>query len=190
MSFPRRLLSFALIVLAMATVARAQQQEEKLMDRLKRGPNSNLSYDTNQSAFGSRSASNSTTNKVAKTGDFSTRSFLAREFISKPYAGTEKRSWFANLFFPAKSANTSGKYEIPNAAQPYGTKEAPTKDARDSGKTAATNAFASTDLQYLKRNRFDASIKPAPSQEKTVGYTGDLRPMSIDDVRELLNKNK
>jgi hypothetical protein len=187
MSIPRCLLSFALILLALGSVARAQQQEEKLMDRLKRGPNSNLTYDTTQSSFGSRSA---TTGKVVKTGDFSTRSFLSREFISKPYAGTEKRSWFANLFFPAKSANTSGKYEIPNASQPYGTKDAPTKEARDAGKLAATSTFAATDLQYLKRNRFDTSIKAAPSQDKTVGYTGDLRPMSIDDVRELLNKNK
>jgi hypothetical protein len=187
MSIPMRLLSFALILLAFGTIAHAQQQEEKLMDRLKRGPNSNLTYDTNQSAFGSRSAG---TSKVAKTGDFSTRSFLSREFISKPYGGTEKRSWFASLFFPAKSANTSGKYEIPNAGQPYGVKDAATKEARDAGKVAGTSAFAATDLQYLKRNRFDASIKAAPPQDKTVGYTGDLRPMTIDDVRELLNKNK
>lgn len=185
--FTRSLLTFALLFLALGTMALAQQQEEKLIDRLKRGPNSNITYDTSQSAFGNHSAPSG---KAVKTSDFNTRSFMAREFISKPYAGTEKRSWFASLFFPAKSASTSGKYEIPNATQPYGTRDAPTKEARDAGKVSATNAFAATDLQYLKRNRFDTSIKAAPSQDKTVGYTGDLRPMSIDDVRELLNKNK
>lgn len=185
--FTRSLLTFALLFLALGTVALAQQQEEKLIDRLKRGPNSNLTYDTNQSTFGNHSAPSS---KVVKTTDFNTRSFMAREFISKPYAGSEKHSWFASLFFPAKSASTSGKYEIPNASRAYGTKDVPTKEARDAGKVSATTAFAATDLQYLKRNRFDASIKTAPSQDKTVGYTGDLRPMSIDDVRELLNKNK
>jgi hypothetical protein len=203
MLIPRKLLSFALILLALGSLAHAQQQEQSFMDRLKRkpvttdgsdlqgrlsrGPNSNLTYDTSQSAFGSRSVS---TSKIAKTGDFNTRSFVSHEFISKPYGGTEKRSWFASLLFPAKSASTSGKYEIPNAGQQYGTKDAPTKEARDAGKVAGTNAFAATDLQYLKRNRFDASIKAAPPQDKVLGYTGDLRPMTINDVRELLNKNK
>jgi hypothetical protein len=203
MLIPRKLLSFALTLLAMGSIAHAQQQEQSFMDRLKRkpvmadgtdlksrlsrSPNSNLTYDTNQSAFGSRSIS---TSKVAKTGEFNTRTFLSREYISKPYGGSEKRSWFASLLFPAKSANTSGKYEIPNAGTQYGTKESPTREARDAGKVAGTNAFAQTDLPYLKRNRFDTSIKAAPPQNKTLGYTGDLRPMTIDDVRELLNKNK
>lgn len=157
------------------------------MDRLKRGPNSNITYDTNQSSFGARSAGPT---KVVKSGEFNTRTFLSKEYISKPYAGTEKRSWFASLFFPAKNASTSGKYEIPNATQPYGTKDAPTREARDAAKVAGTNAFVQSDLQYLRRNRFDTSIKAAPSQGAPVGYTGDLRPMTIDDVRDLLNKNK
>src|SRR4051794_35604766 len=104
MLIPRKLLSFALILLALGLQARAQQQEQSFMDRLKRkpvttegsdwkdrstrGPNSNLTYDTTQSAFGSRSAS---TAKVVKTGEFNTRSFMAREYISKPYGGSEKR---------------------------------------------------------------------------------------------------
>jgi hypothetical protein len=199
---PLKLLSFALMLLAMGSMAHAQQQEQSFMNRLKRkptvegtdlkarierGPNSNLTYDTNQSAFGSHSIS---TTKVAKTGEFNTRTVLSREFISKPYGGTEKRSRFANLLFPAKSASTTGKYEIPNAGTQYGTKDAPTREARDAGKVAGTNAFAQTDLPYLKRNRFDTSIKAAPPQDKTFGYSGDLRPMTIDDVRELLNKNK
>lgn len=188
MSFRSLLLTLALLF-AGFEVAHAQQQEEKLVDRLKRGPNSNLTYNTNQSAFGTHAAGPSTT-KVVKSGEFNTRTFLSREFISKPYGGTEKRSWFANLFFPAKNANTSGKYEIPNAGQAYNTKDAPTKEARDADKAAGSNAYAQTDLQYLKRNRFDTSIKAAPPQDKITGYTGDLRPMTIDDVRNLLNKNK
>src|SRR4051794_17589480 len=101
---PRKLLSFALTLLALASMAHAQQQEQSFMNRLKRkptvegtdlnarlerGPNSNLTFDTNQSAFGSRSIS---TTKVAKTGEFNTRTFLSKEYISKPYGGTEKRS--------------------------------------------------------------------------------------------------
>jgi hypothetical protein len=168
----------------------AQEQERKLMDRLTR-PNVNLAYDTTQSTFGRPAAFGKV--KGAKTKDFGgSKAFSSREYVAKAYGDREKRSWISSLFFSTKNANTKGKYEIPNAAEKYDAKTAPTKDAREAAKSMDTTAYAATDLQYLKRSRFDTSLKEAPPQggKTPLGYTGSLQPMTIDDVRELLNKNK
>ena len=189
-----RLLLAMVALLCLGAAAGAQEQDRKLEERLTR-PNMNMTYDTSQSSFGKPSAFQSK-GAVSSKEFGGTRSFLSREFLSKPYGGAEKKSWLGNLLsFSSKKADTQGKYEIPNAGTPYGTKAAPTREAYGAQKTAATSAYAQNDLHYLKRNRFDASPNKTVSNDpsnlnKPIGYTGDLRPMTIDDVRELLNKNK
>ena len=187
------LLLGTLVLLCLGALAGAQEQDRKLTDRLTR-PNMDLKYDTSQSSFG-RPSSYSASGKIMGHDFGGNHGFISHEFYSKPYGGTEKKSWLGNLFFSTKKANTSGQYEIPNAGQAYGTKESPTKEASGMGKTVSTTAFANNDLHYLKRNRFDVSPNKTVSNDpsnltKPVGYTGDMRPMTIDDVRDLLNKNK
>jgi len=119
-----------------------------------------------------------------------------------------KKSWFGNFKFGAKSAKLSPRSEIPNAntAAPLKAapmKTAPTKEAPDSTKTAAVRDLPDGDRPYLgpERKKLDRPIDPASvanwrdGQAKINGGAPveqfeTLKPLTVEDVREILNKNK
>jgi len=119
-----------------------------------------------------------------------------------------KKSWFGNFKFGAKSAKLSAKSEIPNAntAAPLKaapTKAAPTTEARESVKTAAVRDLPDGDRPYLgpERKKLDRPVDPASvanwrdGQAKINGGAPveqfeTLKPLTVEDVREILNKNK
>jgi hypothetical protein len=119
-----------------------------------------------------------------------------------------KKSWFGNFKFGSKSAQLSAKSEIPNANAAAPLKAAPmktatTKEAHDSGKTAAVRDLADRDRPYLgpERKKLERPLDPASVADWRDGQTvingggpiekfDSLKPLSVEDVRELLNKNK
>ncbi len=172
----------ALILLAAASGARAQQQEQKLIDRIMK-PNMGMTYDLRKSSFGT-SGSVSTKSANVKAFAFDQK-FSPKSFDTKEFSGA-KTSWLGNFKFATKAAST----------KTFATKEAPTKtmpvkDAREADKTMATQTYADQKT-YSRRgasqDRFDKN--GAAQQAGDVGWTGDMKAMTIDDVRTLLNKNK
>jgi hypothetical protein len=163
----------------------AQEQEKTLEQRLLGKPDLGKVFDSRQgSTFGSQSFATGT----ARVKNFYfTQKFAPKDYDTRAYGGT-KSSWLGNFKFSTREAGTTGQYEIPNAAKKADTKTVPVSDARENSKTMSTTAYAKRDRPYLgpEANRVHRTV-PANGQ---LGWSGDLRPMTIDDVRELLNKNK
>jgi hypothetical protein len=173
-------------LLALVTLASAQKQEKTLEERLLGKPDVTKAFDVRQGStyFGGQAFR--TTD--ARVIDF----FFTQRMAPKGYATTEfkgsKGTWFGDFHFSTKEASAKGKYEIPNAAKKADTKTMPVADAREHDKTKPTNSFANGKRPYLgpEAERLHLLL-PA---DRAVGWTGDLKPMTIDDVRTLLNKNK
>jgi hypothetical protein len=166
----------------------AQEQERKLMDRLMK-PNMEQEFDTRQSRFGNRSSVKA---KPARTKSFNpSQNYSAKSFRSKEYGGT-KTAWSGDFRQVDKKAPTKGRYEVANATREVPVKTKDVADARESNKGAGTREYAGL-RSFWKRgrsqDRFDKE-GGLPQDEKPVGWTGELKPMTIDDVRELLNKNE
>jgi hypothetical protein len=145
-----------------------------------------LTFNTRQGAVGdgqtyaTRSAQTASFNYDQKVslGKYETREF------SQP-----KTSWLSKLKFWAKDAPVG--HEVPNAGKQFETSSAQVKEARDAGKTMAVRDLSDGGRTYLgpERAKLDKSIdpnKPLPG-----GWQGEkLEPLSVEQVRELLNKNK
>ena len=143
------------------------------------------SFDLGNAATGSTRSFN--TGK-ARVKDFNyeqkvtTQSYNARSFFGA------KQSAFSDQRFATRAARTTGNYEIPNAAKKADTKTAVTKDAREANKTMATRDMPGGDRRYLGKEA--EKMKKSLDPNARVGWSGDLKEMSIDDLRDLLNKNK
>ena len=109
--------------------------------------------------------------------------FETREFAPKT-------SWFSRLKFWAKDANTNGAHEVPNISRQAETKTAAVKEARDAGKIAAVREMPGSDRVYLgpERAKLDRAVDP---NKPLPGWAGNkLDVLTLEQVRELLNKNK
>ncbi len=125
--------------------------------------------------------------------------YLTRDFQgSKTNTGAERK-------FAANDANTRGKYTIPNVDKDAGNKTAATKELWDGNKVAATQDLHDGQRPYLgpeskKLNRTmdpkemadwrNAGKESVVYGDGTVERISNLKQLSIEDVRELLNKNK
>jgi len=122
-------------------------------------------------------------------------SFLTRMFAgSKSNTGVDRK-------FATNDARTRG-YNTGEASD--ATKNAATRNAWDANKTAATRAAANGNRQFLgtEKDRMGNSVDPKTLANwrlggETVNYTdhtveqaSTFKQLTIDDVRELLNKNK
>jgi hypothetical protein len=185
-----RLVPLLLALLTLAAPLLAQEQEQKLWDRLNRNPQKDkeMVFDTRQASFSSSRSFNS--KSANSKGFLFKQKFSAGEYRSKEYAGT-KSAWSGDFKFSARQANTRGKFEVPNASRQVNTKTMDVADARESAKGMPTRDFAGQ-RPYLKRGASqDRLDREGPGfNDQHIGTTSDLRPMTIDDIRELLNKNK
>src|SRR5215470_2083107 len=159
---------FTFVFLALATAGYAQEQERKLVDRL-------LSPDTK--------LSNSDQNKKFNGGtEASTRSASTKTF----YVSEKKftKSFVADRQAPTSTFSPRG-YTTKSATLPPSppTKGFETKKARN----VSTNA--SSTKKYATRDF--AGNRPFLGQGKSQKALHQQdRPLTIDEVRELLNKNK
>ena len=169
-----------------ALPAFAQQQEKTMEERILSKPDPKKIFDLQQSAFGSgRSYGTS----KARTSNFQYEDKVrTKNYSTRGFYGA-KSSWQGDIKFSTAQANTKGKYEIPNATKQADTKTMPTKEAYDANKTVAVNSLSDGKRPYLgqEAERIHKGINP---NQPNVGWRGDLKEMTIDDVREILNKNK
>jgi hypothetical protein len=145
----------------------------------------NKTFDPNKTpGFGARKFQ--ATGSRVKEFQFAQRA-QATGFRTKDFAGN-KDARFAKAQYVTADARTK-EYAGPNAARAVETKTAPTEDAREASKTMATRALPGGNREYLgpEAERVKRAIEPG--REPRV--TNDLREIkTIEDIRELLNKNE
>jgi len=161
-------------VLTALSCLRAQEQERKLVDRLLR-PDTSLQNSEQKKKF---IADGTSINKKASVGTFyvekksnsktfsGTREFSAQQFHSRPFHGN--RSAFEN----------SSQQAVRNSRLAYPTQTARgPRDAAQSDKKVASRAYAEN-RPFLDRGKSQKSLNRQNA------------PLTIEQVRELLNKNK
>ena len=170
-----RSLALLLGLVVWLPAVRAQDQESKLVDRLLK-PDMTLQNTAQKKKF---AADGGSVDKRATVGTF----YLQRKSNSKDFAGTRDFSaWQFNSqsFRGAKNAaNISSQREITNSNRNVAT---PTsrgvRDAPEEGRPARGSHTFAGERAFLDRGKSQKSL--------------DRRnpPMTIEQVRELLNKNK
>ena len=169
----RVLVTICVAMLAFVASTNAQEQERKLIDRILK-PDTALQNPLQQKQF---SARGSTTMKQARTKDFYVRDrraekeFRTSAFLTKDFRTTRSRyqNSQASLATRTKVAKADAVY--PTAA--YRNIAA----ARDAKKAVAVSDYTGT-RPFLIQGKSQKAL----SQQD--------RPLTIDEVRELLNKNK
>ena len=161
----------------MLPAARAQDQEHKLIDRLLR-PDTQLQNSAQNKKF---LADRRSINKQATVGSF----YVQKKSTPKAFGVAGSRD-FSSWEFNARSfhggkrqANSSSRSQIMNSHTRYaakaamGLRRAPT----DTNRTTASRSFAEQ-RPFLDKGKSQKAL----SQQN--------RPLTIEEVRELLNKNK
>jgi hypothetical protein len=152
----------------------APKPKEFNMGALRGGPNR---------AFPGKAASTNEFYFVDKTR---TKDFATREY-------TSKGAWMGDMKYGTKEARTKESWFAKKSAR---TKTFDTKDARDASKTATTRALPGGDRSFLAQGRRQADLDatgrdkiPFGTTDLGPAWSGDLKPLTIDDVKGLLNKN-
>jgi hypothetical protein len=154
---------------------RAQDQEKKLVDRLLK-PDMTLQNDAQNKKFvGDSSAS---MNKRANVGSF----YIHQKTHSKNFAGT--RDFSATEFYSQTYRSGRAAYEVssqptlPNSKPAYAGQTARgVRDASQSGKKVAARAYGGN-RPFLNEG----------TNQKSLNRHNE--PLTIEQVRDLLNKNK
>jgi len=169
-----KLLAISLLLLAAPSCLRAQDQERKLVDRLLR-PDMTLQSSEQRKKF---LADGSSINKKASAGTF----YVEKKSTSKTFSGTRELStqpFNSKSFHGSRRAfENSSQQTMGNSRLAYPTKTAPgSRDAPQSQKKLASRAYAEN-RPFLDQGKSQKSLNRQNA------------PMTIDQVRELLNKNK
>ena len=165
--------------LGAALHAQTTQKERTLYERIMK-PDETKAFDpATEANIGGRTLAP----KTARTKGYATGSYSAGQYGTKDFAGT-KGAWDGNLRFATREANTKRGYET-NGIE---VKTAPTREARDAGRTTATRPLWDGGREFLgpERGKLDKAVDP----NKRIEWRGDLKPMTVEDIRALLNKNK
>jgi hypothetical protein len=124
----------------------------------------------------------------AKSKDFNLfQKFRPTAHSTQAYSET-KTAWKGDVKFATTAATTDGKHEIHNLDRKKDLKTAATKEAPESAKTARTREERDAKLQYGGPD--SKKMNTVVHQGEHVGWKGNLEPMTIDEVRDLLNKPK
>jgi hypothetical protein len=136
------------------------------------------------SHLGSREAQANTFNFVDRVR---TRDFHTRDYVSKS-------AWMGDAKFQTKDAPTRESWfsRLTARTKTYGTRTAAVAD-----KTASTRPLVQGDRSFLNKGRrqaaYDTHGPAALNMPNESGgrqsWSGDLRPMTVQDVKNLLNKN-
>jgi hypothetical protein len=169
--------SFAVWTLLTAALCclHAQDQERKLVDRLLK-PDMTLQNDAQNKKFiGDGSAS---INKRANVGTF----FVHQKARSKDFSGTKDFSttqFYSQTYRGGRTAyEVSSKQTLANSRSAYANQTARgVRDAPQSGKKVASRAYAGN-RPFLDEGKSQKSLNR------------QNEPLTIEQVRELLNKNK
>jgi hypothetical protein len=157
-----------IVLCLLVATARAQEQERKLVDRLLE-PNMKLENSQQNKQFagaGAVTAKSASTRSFYVSNTNLSRTFAdTREFTTRPYSSRHFRTKDANL-------------PPPHRARTFATTDArDISSAREAAPAYDTRRFAGT-RPFLDHGKSQKALR---AQD---------HPLSIEDIRELLNKNK
>jgi hypothetical protein len=164
-----------ILLLAILCSASAQDQEKKLVDRLLK-PDMSLQNDAQNKKFtGDGSAS---INKRANVGTF----FVHKKPSSKSFSGTRDFStsqFYSQTYRGGRTASEVSSHQtVANSKASYATQTARgVRDASQSGKKVGSSAYGGN-RPFLVEGKSQKSLNRKNE------------PLTIEQVRELLNKNK
>ena len=153
----------------------AQDQEKKLVDRLLK-PDMTLQNDAQNKKFGGDGSAS--INKRANVGTF----FVHQKPRSKNFSGTRDFSttqFYSQTYRGGRTAHeVSSQQTLTNSKSTYASQTARgVRDAPQSGKKVASRAYPGN-RPFLNQG----------TNQKSLSRKND--PLTIEQVRELLNKNK
>jgi hypothetical protein len=169
-----KLLTISVLLLGASCSLRAQDQERKLVDRLLR-PDMTLQSGEQKKKF---IADRTSINKKARVGTF----YVEKKSESKTFSGTRELStqqFNSRPFHGSRSAfQNSSQQSVGNSRLAYPTQSARgPRDASQSEKKVASRGYAEN-RPFLDQGKSQKSLNRQNA------------PLTIDQVRELLNKNK
>ena len=180
---------FFILLLSCAGL-RAQEQEADISKKLQ-SRNANLASTLFQNKSFTGDGSFNGAGKANVKSFYFSQLFHPKFLSTQSFLGT-KDHWAGDFKYRTDQAYI-GHNIIPNATKDYGTKTSETKPARESNKESATNTYANT-REYRGQGRSqDRLTREGPNALQgavPLGMQGNLHPMTIAEVRELLNKNK
>jgi hypothetical protein len=169
-----KLLTISVSLLTALSCLRAQDQERKLVDRLLR-PDMTLQSGEQKKKF---VADGTSINKKARVGAF----YVEEKSKSKTFSGTRELStqqFNSRPFHGSRNAfENSSQQAVGNSRLAYPTQSARgPRDTSQSEKKIASRAYAEN-RPFLDQGKSQKSLNRQNA------------PLTIDQVRELLNKNK
>jgi hypothetical protein len=175
----RPLAFFLAAMLAWCGVARAQEQERKLIDRVLQ-PDMSLGNWMQGKTYYSGGTTGLDATKGANVKEFDfVQKFSPKTFDTKEYSARDY--WQGDFKFSTKAADVKTD---PNAGKLYEVKSAPVKDARESGK-----GYSSRDKSYATREAIEKGKTSQAHLDEVFLGKKDRGQMNMDEVRDLLNKD-
>ena len=162
------------MILLFSSWASAQETEQRIHRIL--NPDRNQASNLQSKSFSGGNAFQKSSSASSQTFNFTER-YTPKGFVSKSYSNTTP---YSTGKFSSHAANTKGQYEIPVITKKVDTKAVDTRAAPGSGKGyAAATGYDTREFRGRGKSQdiFDQQKK-------------DAKPMTIDEVRELLDKNK
>jgi hypothetical protein len=161
------------IILATVAVSYAQEQEKKLLDRLLK-PDTTLQNSAQGKEF---TAEGTISTKKAATKSFYVTSRSPEKRYTNVQTTNVKEFPTRDAQIGDRKANTASRTMLVGTEDPYPTAAYATRGSPDSTKLVEVSDYTGV-RPFLVRGKSQKSLS-APR-----------RPMTIDEVRELLNKNK
>jgi hypothetical protein len=147
-----------------------------------------LEFDPSAANFGSKKSFGT---RAARTGGFyfqdrvRTKDFGARDFSTKD-------AWMSGKGFETKAAPVKESWLSQLTAR---TKTYDTRQARDAGKAATVRALPDGERPFLVKGRRQGALDANGREQIPMGtndlgpaYSGEIKQMTIEDVKKLLNK--
>ena len=176
----RQILAPALIAtLALPAFLGAQEQERKLIDRIQR-PNTELTNPLQGKTFlggGGVEMKEAATGRGAYAG---VKSAPMKEFSGTRSFFGIKNPWFGNRVFETKSASLSGGGGLGKLDAAYPVRDAATQEFSSSEKKANLGTSEVPVRPFLDRGESQGAFEQLTEKIH--------KEMTIDDIRELLNK--
>ncbi len=177
-----RSLRFAcLLALATATVGggaaslRAQKQERGMMERIQH-PDMSLAFHPANKRFGGRAGGSGIGEKSATTRPFLFgRSATLKSYRARGFAGSRG---FASNTFAGRDRMAAVNTPAAGADRAFSTRDVAVREARDAGKSLPVRAARLP------------NFTPVGKRQGALDEQQRTRPMTIDEVRELLNKSR
>ncbi len=148
-------------------------------------PDETKTFNPATARFGNRAA---VADKQARTGEFRfNNSVRTKEFGAKDF-GT-KSAWLSKLNFGTKDA--PGQKDAREAGKSADTKDYAVSEAREAGRSAAIPTVVDGERKFLgpENDRMKRGIRPEDQAKFENSWAGELKPLTVEDVKKLLNKN-